>query len=211
MATRKTAARNIEDVTSLPIGTPFGGGFLGGAIRVDGLPYALIVAPKALGQHTGGIAWNRSGKPVAGALSFCGGLTNTRAMSVAGSKLADWALGLNIGGFNDWYLPSQDELEVLYRNLKPTSVQNWAYARSGINLNAFDPTPPYTTDLPAQTAVETFRAGGSEAFDDEWYWSSTQHVADDAYAWCQHFSDGYQDLSHEDYELRARAVRRSPI
>ncbi|MGE0289658.1 MAG: DUF1566 domain-containing protein [Bradyrhizobium sp.] len=192
------------------IGEPHEGGYFGGRIRIGDQVFAIIVAPKAEGQHKD-CAWNRNTRQVEGALSYCDGLANTRAMAEAGSKLAQWAQGLDIDGYTDWYLPSQDELEVLYRNLKPTTNQNWCYARSGINLNAEPPTPPYSPDLPAQTGAEMFRAGADQAFDETWYWSSTQHVSHSDYAWAQYFDDGNQVSYRKNIKLRARAVRRSPI
>ncbi len=192
------------------IGTPFAGGFYAGRIRVGYQTYALFVAPKADGEHSD-FAWNKSSKIVEGAMSFFDGMANTQAMAKAGSELAKWALDLRIGGHQDWYLPSMDELEVLYRNLKPIKQKNYLYARSGINLSAVPPTYPYSADLPTQTSVEVFQAGGAEAFDDSWYWSSTQHAADSDYAWCQDFSDGGQSSGNKSAALRARAVRRFAI
>lgn len=50
-----------------------------------------------------------------------------------------------------------------------------------------------------------------ELFQKEWYWSCEQYAGDDESAWVQTFYDGTQSLNHEDYESRARAVRRVPI
>ena len=118
------------------------------------------------------------------------------------------ALDLVIDGHDDWYLPAQDELEVLYRNLKPGTQENYCWARSGINLSAVEPTRPYTPALPAQTLAEAFQAGAGEAFAESYYWSSTQHASHSVYAWCQYFDNGYQDHYGKSSELRARAVRR---
>lgn len=198
-------------MTELPsIHEPLAGGFYAGRLNVDGVLYALIVAPKAEGEHDD-IAWNSSTKSVSGALSYCDGRVNTLAMAEAGSKLAKWAMNLRIGGHDDWYLPSQDELEVLYRAFKPTEEKNWCYARSGINLSAEPPTRPYTPESPVKTVHEAFQAGGAEAFNPVWYWSSTQHASDSGCAWGQGFDDGYQGCNHESDKLRARAVRRLPI
>jgi len=188
-------------------GTPFDGGFYAGRINVDGQAYALIVAPKAEGEHQDA-AWNDSRKTIDGAKSPADGHANTQAMAAAGSKLAQWALDLRIGGHDDWYLPAQDELEVVYRNLKPTTEENYLYARSGINLSALPPTHPYTRELPAQTAAAAFQAGGEQAFDDAWYWTSTQNAANDSYAWMQDFDGGNQFIILKSDEYRARAVRR---
>jgi hypothetical protein len=192
------------------IGTAMGGGFYAGRIRVGDDIFALIVAPKVEGEHEDA-AWNTSAKSIEGALSYFDGHANTIAMAEGGSDLAKWALDLRIGGNDDWYLPSQDELEILYRNLKPTADKNWCYARSGINLSAAIPTYPYTPDFPVQTLAEVFQQGGSEAFEQEWYWSSTQHASFSDCAWGQHFSGGDQSLNRKLNELRARAVRRLAI
>ncbi|MBS1170596.1 MAG: hypothetical protein H6R01_1514 [Burkholderiaceae bacterium] len=192
------------------IGTPFAGGFYAGTVRIEGALHALIVAPKAEGQHEAA-RWNGSTDEVTGALSYNDGLANTKAMAADGSKLAQWALELNIGGFSDWYLPSLDELEILYRNLKPTEEKNYCWARSGINLHADEPTAPYTPDFPMQTTAKAFRSGGAEAFDPAWHWSSTQHAAHGSCAWMQDFSNGSQHDGRKGSEYRARAVRRIAI
>jgi hypothetical protein len=193
----------------LPIlGTSMGDGFYAGRIRLDdGKAFALIVAPKAGGQNAPSI-WIPDYKEVPGALSYNDGLANTKAMAEAGSKLAQWALDLRIGDHDDWYIPSQDELEIIYRNLKPTTEENYCYARSGINLSAIDPTRPYTPDFPAQTNAELFKDGGEQAFDPAWYWSSTQHAANSTCAWTQYFDDGNQNGYDTGSKFRARAVRR---
>jgi len=200
---------SIQEITPL-LGTSMGGGFYAGRVRIESTVYALIVAPKAEGEHKGAI-WIPSHKDVPGAKSYDDGLDNTRAMADAGSKLATWAIDLRIGGNDDWYLPSQDELEIIYRNLKPTTDKNWCYARSGINLSAVEPTRPYTSDFPVQTLAEAFKTGGEQTFEPEWYWSSTQHASLSDYAWFQGFASGSQDVNGKSSELRARAVRRLPI
>ena len=197
--------------TPLPaIGTPFQGGFFAGLINIAGQRHALIVAPKATGEHEEA-EWISDYQAVPGAKSYDDGYANTQAMAEAGSDLAKWARGLDIGGHADWYLPSQDELEICYRNLKPTTRENYCYARSGINLSAVPPTRPYAPEHPLQTSATAFQKGGEEAFSDDWYWSSTQHASDSDYAWNQTFNNGYQSYGYTHDELRARAVRRSPL
>ncbi len=187
-----------------------GGGFYAGRIRIGDQAFALIVAPKADGEHEDA-PWNDTYSTVEGAKSYFDGLANTEAMAGAGSELAKWARGLRIGGNDDWYLPSQDELEIIYRNLKPTTGANWCYARSGINLSAVEPTRPYTPDFPVQTLTDAFQKDGAEAFDPLWYWSSTQHVSDSDCAWGQVFGYGGQASTHKNDDYRARAVRRLAI
>jgi hypothetical protein len=198
-----------QSFLTLAPGTPMEGGFFGGNFTHAGTNYALIVAPKAEGQ-SGGI-WIPRNKDVPGAKSYNDGIANTMAMAEAGSKIAQWALALRIADCADWYLPSQDELEILYRNLKPTAEENYCYARSGINLSALPPTRPYTPDFPVQTQAEAFRLDGPEAFDEAWYWSSTQHAATSGIAWIQNFGGGSQIYYDKSFEARARAVRRLVI
>ena len=192
------------------IGTAMGGGSYAGRVVIDGKPFALIVAPKADGEHDD-TAWNGSTMGVPGAMSYFDGHANTEAMADAGSNLAKWARGLSIGGHDDWYLPSQDELELCYRNLKPGTGKNSFWARSGINLNSLPQGAPYTPDSPVQTLAEAFRAGAYEAFGLDWYWTSTQHASGSDYAWYQDFSYGDQFISRKGGKFRARAVRRSAI
>jgi hypothetical protein len=192
------------------IGAACGGGFYAGRIMIAGVLHALVVAPKAEGERAD-VAWLDSEDRVDGADSYCDGMQNTVAMAEAGSELANWARGLTINGHTDWYFPSQDELEILYRNLKPTTLENYLYGRAGVNASAVPPTHAYTAATPAQTAASDFADGGAQAFADEWYWSSTQHAAYDDYAWYQDFSTGNQDYDGESAELRARAVRRFAI
>jgi hypothetical protein len=175
------------------IGTAMGGGFYAGRIRIGDEVRALIVAPKAEGELQD-IAWNGNYYSIEGAQSYNDGLANTIAMAEAeaGSKLGKWARDLRIGGNDDWYIPSLDELEVIYRSLKPTTDENYCYMRSGINLNAVTPTHPYTPEFPLQTQAELFQAGGAEAFDPRWYWTSTQHASDSGSAWYQDFNNGHQ-------------------
>lgn len=200
------------EIDSAPtvIGAAFGGGFYAGRILIAGVVHALIVAPKAEGER-GDVAWLDSEQRATGADSYCDGMQNTVAMAEVGSALANWARGLAIGGHTDWYIPSQDELEILYRNLKPTKRKNYLYGRSGVNASTVPPTHAYSADLPAQTVAPDFVDGGVQAFADEWYWSSTQHAARDDYAWSQDFLLGIQDSSNKSASLRARAVRRFAI
>lgn len=201
-----TAEQIVHETPTVP-GTPYDGGFCVGRFLCNGEPHLLIVAPKAAGEHDDA-EWHTEYSDIAGAQSYCDGLANTQAMAEAGSELAQWALGLNIDGHADWYLPAQDELELCYRALKPTTDDNYLYGRSGINVSAAPPTYPYTADAPAQTPVEAFQVGGSEAFDEAWYWSSTQHASLSGGAWCQGFGAGGQDSSLKASQLRARAVRK---
>ena len=189
--------------TMIP-GTMFEGDIFLGRILVEGVAYAIFQPPKVLSEHAPAI-WNESLKSVKGALSWCDGLANTKAMAKAGSKLAQWALDGKL------YLPSLDEQELQYRIMKPSAMKNSCYARSGINLSAQPPTHPYTPGFPKQTKLKAFREGGPEAFERAWYWNSTQHAADPGCAWVQLFGDGDQSYGLKSFGCRARAVRRIKI
>jgi hypothetical protein len=191
------------------IGAAFAGGFFSGLINVGADTYALIVAPKAAGERTG--AWSGSKEPVPNAYSYCDGLANTSAMAEAGGDLAKWARELRIDGFDDWYVPSRDELELVYRNLKSTSCENCESFRDGDNPSSAPVGYPYTSTTPGQTPVAAFQEGGAEALEPAWYWSSTQYAASPSDAWVQIFGNGIQGNGRKSYEGRARAVRRLKI
>lgn len=197
------------------IGDPLGCGFFAGRIRIDEQNYALIVAPKAEGAH-GGLPWKSTWTATKGAVSLNDGRANTLAMNGDKHPAAAWCRKLRLGGFTDWYLPSRDEIELLYRNLKPTDNPNHTYPSrlnqwsvnpgNGDNRHSLPPGEAYTRGSPEQTEVPAFRNGGTEAFDRAWYWSSTEFSKYSA--WAQYFDDGDQDYYGKDYDLRVRAVRK---
>ena len=160
------------------IGAALAGGFCLGHVFVDAAPYALIVAPKAGGEHEPTV-WNESRTKVKGALGYFDGMANTRAMAEAGSDVAKWALEQRIDGFDDWHIPSRQDLLVMRGNL--------------------------------EAAGAAFADNGREAFERDWYWSSTQYAANDAYAWFQSFGWGGQNDARKSNEYRVRLVRRLPI
>ena len=188
------------------IGGAYGGGFFAGLIRIGSSTYGLIVAPKDGGEIVG--EWGPR-KAIDDARSFFDGHANTQAMADAGSDIALWAYSLKIGDNSDWYIPSRDELEVCYRNLKPTDDSN--YCGSGDNPSAYLPSYAYAPDIPAQTSVEAFREDGSEACDPTWHWTSTQYAGGASTAWSQCFGGGGQDNGAKGYKGRVRAVRRFMI
>lgn len=100
------------------IGTPYGGGHYAGVLFINGKPHIQIAAPRAEGEFAG-VVWNANGKPVSGAVSYCDGLANTKAMARAGSALAKRILALRIGGHKDWHLPSRLQALVMRCELSP--------------------------------------------------------------------------------------------
>ena len=194
-------------IAATTFGIAMEGGFYAGRIRQADGEYALIVAPKADGEHADG-PWGKM-KKLAAAMSFFDGRANTIAMAEGGSKLAKWALELSIGGFTDWYIPARDELELCYRNLKPGTADNYCWL--GDNPSSVPVGYSYFPDAPAQTEVTAFRVNGAEAFNEVWYWSSTQSAGYSGSAWVQGFGYGRQSNTRKGGESRARAVRRVKI
>lgn len=130
-----TEAQHMNESTQTIPTTPgeaFEGGFYAGRFMLDGAEYALIVSPKFEGELEEAV-WGERRKDIPGATSCNDGLANTRAMAEAGSAIARWMLAMDINGFTDWYLPSRDELELCYRNLKPTTQTNYTSFRDGDN------------------------------------------------------------------------------
>ncbi|WP_338791176.1 DUF1566 domain-containing protein [Pseudomonas sp. AE27] len=60
--------------------------------------------------------------------------------------------------------------------------------------------------LPAIAELSHAWANIPEHFEPDWYWSSSQRSATNAFT--MHFGAGYQDYYGKDYELRVRPVRR---
>lgn len=184
---------------NLQIGQLLEGGFFAGYINSNGALFAIVAAPKSL--EISGV-WGERGALIEGADSFHDGAANTAAMAAAGCKIATQ---VQSGG---WYIPSRDELELLYRAFKPTTEENYTY-RSGDNPSSSPAGYPYTEALPAQTSVADFKGDEPEAFEDAWYWSSSQYSA--CNAWIQDFDDGNQYCNGKGYEGRVRPVRRIQV
>jgi hypothetical protein len=181
----------IGSTFGLPtIGSAYGGGFFAGQINVSGTIYNLVVADKTVGE-TFGLTWGAYAVTV-GTSSVINGPTNTSTLAALGPpyNAAIFCQDLVTGGYSDWYLPAQNELEVLYYFLKPSSTSN--NTSSGSNANAVAPEPistNYSAGSPTQTSATTFRTGASsQEFVNDYYWSSTENGS--AFAWCILFSTG---------------------
>jgi len=198
MNTQATPDIQVPDT----IGAPFEGGFYGGEIRIGEAICAVVWAPKAEGEITG--KWMNTCTPVQGATNYYDSMANTMAMADAGSPIAKQAIAATIGGFTDWCVPARDVLEMGYRYLKPTTEENDVY-RYGDNPSSIPAGYPYTEASPAQTTVEAFQEGGTEAFETTWYVASTQYS--EGYAWVQSFGYGTQGRSRKSSERRCRFVR----
>lgn len=200
-----SAALKALPVTTIPtIGEQAGGGYyFGMTIELDGKRYLNYTAGA---EHELKGVWGKSGEDVPGARSYTDSRANTEAMAAAGSNVAQQCLGLAINGRNDWSIPARDVQELQYRNLKPTTDENYCSFRDGDNPSSVPVGYPYTEQSPAQTTVVAFQSGQPEAFSEAWYWSSSQRSAIIAYFML--FVDGIQDGGIKGYERRVRPVRR---
>lgn len=210
----------------LVIGDAFEGGFYAGNIVEAGAEYYVIVAPKASGESTQQFKTSSTGSPTA-TQTLNDGLNATAAMVAFRSHpAAAFCSLLTIGGFSDWYLPSRDELELCYRNLKPNVQGNntanrpkspYTYPEGddlsadtiGVNRNSSPTGAAYTLGDPEPTSVTDFVDSGTEAFSSSSYWSSTGY--DNEKAWMMNFGNGTQSNGFKDNQYYVRAVRRVPV
>jgi len=210
------------------------GGFYAGNVRsdVDGNWYALIVSDAGgdtdrtgAGSKVWGPTTSLSqaqtlsdGKSVMDHIVANETLANFPAFEWVQTTLND----ANYEGYNDWYIPARAELELVYRNFKPTTDSNKTGTRptggfggDGENHGTNLFTAPadydgYTLSDPSQTTVTSFQDGGADYLSADNYWSSTEFDA--TYSWRQRLNDGGQfDNNAKNISLRVRAVRRIQV
>jgi hypothetical protein len=191
------------------IGAAYEGGFFAGQISTAGnsiADYNLAIAPKSSGESF--LQWKTSNTSTAGTSSVIDGPTNSSNMNNASHPGAQFCEGLTIGGFSDWYMPAQNELEVCYFNLKATTTSN--NTSSGINPNAVPSRgSTYTAGTPAQTTATDFQTGNTQALEANFYWSSTEISA--LLARKQSFDSGFENDGSKDGAAYVRAVRRVAV
>lgn len=216
------------------------------AAWVIAIGYKLIVAPKSSGEIASVQYKTSSTASPAATRTLTNGPAATAAMQLENlnplvpvNPMAQWVTNINlaggIGSYTDWYIPARDELELIWRNLKPIANNNTTGNRNlatnayttdgnypdssldladrGKNNNTIPLGGAYTTTVPGQTAVTAFASGGAEALGSGQYWSSSEYAS--SYAWAQDFSTsspGIQVSSDgKSANYRARAVRRSVL
>lgn len=161
----------------LTLGAPLGGGFLYGSGFIEQEAHALIIADKSAETS---LQWKTSRSSTSGTSGTTDGWANTNAMNNSSHPAAQHCRAYRGGGFDDWYLPASDELNLFWLHLAPG-----------------------TASTPA-----SFKTGGAQALTvPTYYWSSTEGSA--AVARGQRFSDGNQLTSYKDDTTRlVRPVRR---
>lgn len=203
--------RSFSPPLPADIGAAFGGGFFAGQIGVSGVAtHNLVVGPLSTAQTSR--AWKNASTETPGADSVIDGPQNTEDMVADGNSTvypaAHFCNNLVIGGFDDWYMPARNELEVCYFNLKPTTDSN--STSSGINPNAVPArTSNYTAGNPARTSASAFQSGGAQAFDAAITWSSTENASNTGRG--QNFTGGNQSNYLKTYSFQVRAIRRVPV
>jgi hypothetical protein len=210
----------LKSVDGVPVGTPYGGGYVAGYIShtADGNPtHALIVAPRATGATGTGytlttmLAWKTANTTTTGANSVFDGVANSAAITTAGiadHPAAQFCVNLSIGGFSDWYLPSQAEQEIAYFNLKPTTDSN-LFGSLESNIYAVPArSTVYTASYPAQTNLALFKSGGGQAYEAQVHWASNEINATNARR--QSFANGQMNTANvtKGITYAVRAFRR---
>ncbi|WP_143593584.1 collagen-like protein [Synechococcus sp. 1G10] len=198
-------------VGNLPaIGAAFQGGFYGGLISqsANGVAtHALVIAPKATGHVLR--ACKTTNTATAGTSSTFDGYANSEAAKDAAHPANQWARALSIGGYSDWYIPAQFELEILFRRFKPDNSEGNTPG-FGANAYAVPPTTAnYSGSVPPATAVTAFQAGNAEAFEAINYGSSTQdgattHVIQDWFY-------GPPEPNSKTFQQQVRAIRKVAV
>jgi len=181
--TQAQVAEAVELIDLPATGQPFAGGFFAGEIVLGVERYALVVAPKSEGEKLKLEYKKKSLNKADGTDSDDDGLANCDLINDANHPATQFCRALKIGGFDDWYLPSRDELMRIWMALGPNR----------------------------KNTPELFKTGAAEAFEERWYWSSTEHASYSYGAWSVDFLDGYQDYSNKFSHAGVRAVRRLKI
>jgi hypothetical protein len=185
-------------------GDSFGGGYYAGKILDAGTTYALIIPSTASFSPASGIALSTTSNALPSATrTLTNGPAASASMNSSNYPAAYYCESLTLNGYTDWYLPARDELEIVYRNLKPSTAANATYARAstgfggdgatmGTNANSIPTQPGYTSSSPAQNIakVNLTYTGTGAAAGNAYYWSSTENAT--GFSWLHSMSTGYQ-------------------
>ena len=200
------------------IGQKFEGGYFAGVIRVKDCAYAILVAPKSTECS---VQFKTTYSSTSGIQSVNDGWSNTNAMNDVEHPVAQYCRNLTVDRHTDLYLPSRDELELCYRNLKPTARQNATYTAgtfdgnlglaTGTNLNSIPAGSAYTATNPTQTIVTAFQTGSVEAFALDYYRTSTESSSTASGSLVQDFANSDNGWVGKTGVIIARGVCRVPI
>jgi hypothetical protein len=111
---------------------------------------------------------------------------------------------LSINGYTDWRVPTIDEMRIMFREFKSSSLQN--DTRYGATDKVTPPLGNYTEEAPGVTALPSFLyRGGEQISGIQW----TQSETDSYNALVVHMTTGYENVQHKSRDYQVRAVRRS--
>ena len=177
--TNNTNNNNSGNTTNLAIGDTHQGGII---FYLDASGGGLVAAPT---DQSSAVEWGCYGNDISGAdgTAIGTGYQNTIDIEAGCTTLftaADICANLTLGGYSDWFLPSKDELNLMWTNLADSDGD-------GVNNGVTDPN----------------NLGG---FANYYYWSSTEIVNNDA--WNQYFTNGFQNATNKNFDNgNVRAVR----
>lgn len=199
------------------IGQICNGGTFAGFNRVCNRAYAIVFAHERKAMGSDGFNYKTNRTATLGSQSTVDGASNTAAMDSAKHPAAAYCKNLTANGFTDWHLPSLNELELWYRNLKPSADKNNTTSEhyrkgnlalaNGENLSSIPVGMPYTDSVPTKTIVTRYINNNLDKYSC-WHWSSTEYSPDSRYAVCQNFLDGKQYPILKNDPLNVWAVRR---
>lgn len=190
----------------IPLGTEFGGGYVGGYITYgteswlpnsSGKSYLLIVAPKASGESSTTKQYKTSlalvGTPLttSSAGSLWDGYHNTYTSAMGSGTqhpAANFCQGLSINGYSDWYLPATQEIDIAFGNL--AYLSDWMVG-----------------------GTEAFKNSGSSFNNGGFYWTSREETSAGATSWFTDAMGGYANIvggMTKTETLWVRAIRRIP-
>ena len=215
------------------IGQPVGGGYYAGNVvsDVDGQTYAIIVSGGAGDSFkSSGIElfWSTTSSSDTWAQTLSDGksamdhVVNNETLS--NYPAFEWIennlnAGSGLNGYTDWYLPARDEMEIIYRNFKPSSQDNQTGSRPtsgfggdgatyGTNNNSVPTRSGYTTNDPSITSFTNFQSGSADEFRENNYWVATENTP--SIAWLSSLYSGQQMtvFNKSGTAITVRAVRR---
>ncbi len=111
--------------TTLPLslGQTYAGGII---FYIDNTnQHGLVCAPSDQGR----VPWGCRGSFLSGTSSIFGSGSNNTSLILAGCNTSNIAAklcdDLTLGGYTDWFLPSMDELRLMYNNLQANGIGNF--------------------------------------------------------------------------------------
>lgn len=189
-------------MTPTRIGQVFRGGTFAGFVRVNNHINAIIVAPKSAESVTG------ESCPSLTTTTPNDGYFNTHSTPLSNNTVQKYCVELVCNEFQDWYLPSRDELVLCFINLRSTE-------KTDDSINEFREVntlvPATTVSAPLKPSVVTsYSKVGIERFDKCSYRSSTE--VEHNHAWSVGFGAAFNyPVHHYDDWLSVRPVRRECI